>query len=179
MGTVKIEDLPRYTYADYVRWEGRWELINGIPYAMTPAPSTDHQRISQKIARFLDEALDQCEECRALLPVDWKIAEDTIVQPDNLVVCYEPEGAYIRKAPVLIFEILSKSSAARDQHIKFEIYEREGVKYYVIVEPRDQMAKAFVLKSGRYTKLADVAHEKLTFELGPCEIQLDFSKIWI
>jgi hypothetical protein len=26
-----------YTYEDYLHWEGRWELIDGIPYAMTPA----------------------------------------------------------------------------------------------------------------------------------------------
>jgi hypothetical protein len=31
---VKI--LPHYTYHDYENWEGRWELIDGIPYAMQP-----------------------------------------------------------------------------------------------------------------------------------------------
>jgi len=35
----------KYTYNDYVRWsdEERWELINGVPYSMTPAPSIKHQ----------------------------------------------------------------------------------------------------------------------------------------
>ena len=39
---------PRYTYADLLSWpaEERWELIDGVPYAMTPAPSSNHQRIS-------------------------------------------------------------------------------------------------------------------------------------
>ncbi|MBB6285288.1 hypothetical protein HNR34_003703 [Geobacillus subterraneus] len=32
-----------YTYADWKTWEGRWELINGKAYNMTPAPSTEHQ----------------------------------------------------------------------------------------------------------------------------------------
>jgi len=27
--------LPHYTYEDYKHWEGDWELINGIAYAMT------------------------------------------------------------------------------------------------------------------------------------------------
>ena len=35
---LKVEDLPHYTYDDYVQWEGRWELIKGIPFAMVPAP---------------------------------------------------------------------------------------------------------------------------------------------
>jgi hypothetical protein len=34
--SVKI--LPHYTYEDYCKWEGRWELINGIPHTMSPAP---------------------------------------------------------------------------------------------------------------------------------------------
>jgi len=30
--------LPNYTYEDYCQWEGQWELIEGIPYAMSPLP---------------------------------------------------------------------------------------------------------------------------------------------
>ena len=30
------EYLPHYTYEDYCMWEGNWELIDGIPYAMSP-----------------------------------------------------------------------------------------------------------------------------------------------
>jgi len=36
----------KYTYADYLKWpeDGRWELIDGEPYAMT-APQRLHQDI--------------------------------------------------------------------------------------------------------------------------------------
>ncbi|HJY21679.1 MAG TPA: hypothetical protein VJ279_02270 [Hanamia sp.] len=34
MSAVKIQ--PYYTYKDYCAWEGRWELIDGIPFAMSP-----------------------------------------------------------------------------------------------------------------------------------------------
>ena len=40
---VVIEDLPHYSYDDYKIWEGDWELIRGIPYAMAPAASWWHQ----------------------------------------------------------------------------------------------------------------------------------------
>ena len=86
---LKIEDLPHYNYYDYSKWEGKWELIKGIPYAMTPAPVIKHQRLNSKIDRYLGELLKKCEKCEALLPVDWVIEEDTVVQPDNLVVCSE------------------------------------------------------------------------------------------
>ncbi len=38
--------LPNYTYDDYSHWEGKWEIIEGIPYAMSPSPSPLHQRIT-------------------------------------------------------------------------------------------------------------------------------------
>jgi hypothetical protein len=39
---MKSGDLPRYKFADYIKWEGNWELIDGIPYAMVPAPARKH-----------------------------------------------------------------------------------------------------------------------------------------
>ena len=171
--------LPHYTYENYKEWEGKWELIGGIAYAMSPAPMIKHQKISAKIARILDELLEECQECYSLLPIDWKISEDTIVQPDNLVVCNEDlQKAYITKAPVMIFEVLSKSTAKKDEGLKFELYEQEGVLYYIIVNPDDEVAKVYELKNGRYTKLKDTTNDKIKFKFKECEIEIDFSKLW-
>ncbi len=99
MSNSHIEDLPHYTYDDYVQWEGRWELIYGIAHAMSPAPSITHQAISQHIASQLERALENCQQCHALLPVDWKIDEETTVRPDNLLVCGEVEQtAYLSRS---------------------------------------------------------------------------------
>lgn len=178
MRVPRIDNLPAYTYEEYKLWEGNWELIDGVPYAMSPAPSILHQTISTKITRQLDEQLEHCEQCHALLPVDWKINENTVVQPDNLVVCYQPTGNYITKAPTVIFEILSKSTAKKDKTTKSDIYEAEGVKYYIIVDPDDAIAKVYELYHGRYVKKIDATDETVTFDLGKCPLTLDFSKIW-
>ncbi|MDO8845693.1 Uma2 family endonuclease [Methylicorpusculum sp.] len=180
MSTPSAEDLPHYTYEDYVQWEGRWELIYGLAHAMSPSPSIAHQAISQHIASQLERGLENCEECRALLPVDWKIDEETTVQPDNLVFCGELEkSAYLSKAPKLIFEILSKATAHKDRTTKFKLYEREGVKYYVIVDPLDSIAKIYHLQEGRYIKILDASKESIEFDLGKCRIHFDFAKIWL
>jgi Uma2 family endonuclease len=179
MRVLEPTDLPHYTYKDYIDWEGRWELFDGIAYAMTPAPSIDHQRISQKIARLLDEALENCEQCVALLPVDWKITEDTIVQPDNLVVCYQPSGKYLTRAPSLIFEILSASTRSKDENIKFRLYETEIVLYYCLVDPDEKSIKIFLLTDGRYIKQIDATTETFEFDLSACQITLDCSKVWV
>lgn len=52
-----IKILPHYTYDEYCQWEGRWELIEGIPYAMSPAPSPRHQWISANIKYELTGAI--------------------------------------------------------------------------------------------------------------------------
>ena len=122
-----------------------------------------------------------CKNCRALLPVDWKIAEDTVVQPDNSVICYEPQNeAYITKAPKIIFEILSKSTAKKDKGLKYDLYEREGVKYYIIVDTKEKIAKVYELNTGRYIKVCDASDESVVFKVDECESELrfDFSKIW-
>jgi len=171
--------LPHYTYEDYKHWEGKWELIEGIPYAMSPSLSWKHQAVSSRIAWQLEERLKNCPECISLISTDWKISEDTVVQPDNLVICYRPKTQYLTRAPVLIFEVLSKSTALKDTTVKFRLYEKEGVKYYILVEPEDRVAKIFSLREGRYVKLRDVNSEKVAFTFEKCSFEFDFSLIWI
>jgi Uma2 family endonuclease len=178
MSHPRIDELPCYTYDDYVQWEGKWELIHGIPYAMSPAPSIQHQAISHKIAVALAKSLEECEHCQALLPVDWKIDNSTTVQPDNLVVCEKPEGQYLTNAPALIFEILSKSTASKDQNTKFRLYEEEGVKHYIIVDPKEQVAEVYQLQEGKFIKVLDATDESFDFDLGKCRITFEFATIW-
>lgn len=176
---LRKEDLPCYTYADYAHWEGRWELIDGVAYAMSPSPSFEHQRLSQILASLVEEALDDCPQCQAVLDFDWKIDEATVVRPDNLVICHEPENQnYLTRAPALIFEILAASTAAKDEGVKFRLYEVEGVAYYVLVNPEERVLKIYRLHDGRYVKQADLARESFEFDLGACRFALDFSRLW-
>ena len=171
--------LPHYTYSDYVQWEGRWELIEGIPFAMSPQPSFRHQRISQRIATELERALEDCEHCRAVLPVDWKISEDTVVQPDNMVVSGEvTTEAYLDRPPVLIFEILSPSTEQKDRLVKAELYASQGVKHYVLVDPDLLQAEVMELQEGEYRLRATLHEGTWRFDLGDCRIEMDFGRLW-
>ena len=179
MGVLKEEDLPHYTYDDYALWEGDWELIHGIPYAMAPAPMIKHQKISNNIARYLSETLEECKTCQALLPVDWKIDNNTIVEPDNLIICHEPQHeAYNTQAPKVIFEILSKSTAHKDKNLKYSLYEKEGVNHYIIVDPTESIAKIYTLHNGKYIKVCDAHNDVVDFELAECSFTFDFGMIW-
>jgi Uma2 family endonuclease len=171
-------ELPHYYYDDYTIWKGEWELIEGIPYAMTPSPVFRHQFISQKISRYLDELLDDCPNCQALAALDWIVSEDTVLQPDNMVICYAPEGDFLTRPPALIFEILSPSTAKKDRVTKFRIYQQEGVLWYCLVDPEKQLIEIYKRVDDRYIKQGKVGRERYLFDLEHCQISLDFSMIW-
>lgn len=176
---LKQEYLPEYTYQDYLVWEGRWEMIHGVPYAMTPGPSIDHQGINSNIVSQLNVLLQGCEKCKAYIPLDWKVSETTVVQPDVSVICQESGNKnYLDFAPTVIFEIFSPSTAKKDSTLKFELYESEGVKYYVLVSPDNRSVEVFELKKKRYENALKTQKGKFTFDLKECTVDFDFSKIW-
>ena len=178
MERVKSDYIPRYTYEDYVQWEGKWELINGIPYAMTPSPILNHQLISGNIYDQLLDVLKKCADCQALLPVDWKIDASTVVQPDNMVVCGKLSGPYLTKSPALIFEILSPTTGYKDRNIKYELYQKQKVKYYVVVDIDAKVAEVFELRNEKYEKICDAQTDVMEFDFGACRIKFDFADIW-
>ncbi len=172
-------DLMDYTYDDYKNWEGDWELIEGLPVSMAPAPMRIHQQLAREIFFMLQEELrEECGSCELLYEIDWKISQESVVRPDIVLTCDDDGVAYLTKAPKIIFEILSSSTAKKDETVKFDLYEAEGVQYYILVYPDDLKAKAYTLKEGKYRKIADFTHEKLDFEDIDCDLELDFERVF-
>ncbi len=177
MGAVPIE---YYTYDDYIQWEGDWELIDGIPYAMAPSPMKTHQNLAYELFFRIREQLEEkdCQDCEVLGEFDYKISNNTILRPDIVFTCHETHERYLTKAPQIIFEVISPSSAKRDEIYKFSLYEKEKVKYYVLVYPDDLKAKIYKLKDGKYDKEGDFTQEVYDFKDSECEIKLDFKKVF-
>ncbi len=166
-----------YTIHDYDKWEGDWELIFGMPYAMAPSPIFDHQYIITKISRVLDEELEECPECFPLVEIDWQISDDTVVRPDLLVACKREER--IKTTPKLIIEVVSNSSIKRDEKMKFELYEQEGVEYYSLVYTDSKRIKLYQLIDSNYKKLADCIEDgEFELEIDGCKIEFDTKKLW-
>jgi len=156
-----------YTYRDLLTWpeSERWELIHGVPYNMTPAPSPEHQAISLDLATQFNIFL-QGKPCRAytsqidvLLPTgnEDDSAVDVVVQPDIIIVCNRAKikDNYIKGAPDLAVEILSPSSGQRDLTEKMNLYEQAGVPEYWIVDPTHRTIMVFRLgENGSYGRPA-------------------------
>ncbi len=167
-----------YTYADYKEWEGKWELIDGIPLSMAPAPMIKHQSLASEIIYNLREQLEECTQCEVLGEIDYKVSDDTVLKPDIVLTCGETNESYLTKAPEIIVEIISKSTAKRDEKYKFEIYEKEKVNYYILVYPDDLRAKVYKLKDSKYDKEGDFLQESYDFEETTCNVSLDFERVF-
>ena len=177
MGLLKLEDF-HYTYDDYKLWEGDWELFEGIAVAMSPAPMRKHQSLASEIIYNIREQLDACPKCEVLGEVDYKVSDDTLLRPDIVLTCGETNDTYLTKAPEIIVEIISKSTAKRDEIYKFAIYETEKVKYYIIVYPDDLIAKVYKLDGKKYDKQGDFSEETYEFENTTCGISINFEKVF-
>ena len=177
MGALRLEDI-HYSYDDYRLWEGNWELMDGIAVAMSPAPMKKHQSLASNLIREIGNQLDNCELCEVLGEVDYKISEDTLLRPDVVLTCGETHEMHLIKAPEIVIEIISPSTAHRDENYKFDIYEREKVNYYIIIYPEELKAKVFKLDEKKYDKQGDFTTESYHFEETTCNINIDFEKVF-
>jgi len=174
MAAVKY--VEKYTYEDFKKWEGDWELIDGVPIAMAPSPFSIHQFLNGRIFKILEEELEECKECITLIEEDWIIDNENILRPDCMVVCNEDLFSNVKKTPELIVEIVSKSTQKKDETIKKEIYEKEGVKAYILIYPEILKARVFILENGKYKDLGMFVDEIFETEIKNCKIKIDFNK---
>lgn len=149
----------RYRWSDYLAWpEGeRYELIDGVAYAMSPAPRRRHQEISGEIFRQTANAL-RGKSCRVYdAPFDVKLSADedddapTVVQPDITVTCDRTKLTQqgMTGPPDLVVEVVSPESGLIDRRRKFELYERFGVREYWIVDQDEKVVEVWRLEDDR------------------------------
>jgi Uma2 family endonuclease len=166
MGQPLRKSATIFTYADYCRWpdDERWELIEGEAYAMA-APGLAHQTVVGELFVQISIFL-RGKPCRPFVaPFDVRLprgneADDdvtTVVQPDISVICdpakLDERGC--RGAPDWVIEVLSPSTAAKDQIQKLDAYERAGVREVWLVHPTDHVVIVYTLNAdGGYGKPA-------------------------
>lgn len=132
----------RFTYEDYrlLPEDKRYELMEG-ELLVTPAPTSRHQRVH---AKLMNRLMNHVEPAGLGLvmsaPSDVILSDENVVQPDILFITTERTGIIdwdggIHGAPDLIVEILSPSTAGRDQVLKRKLYGKYGVREYWVVDP--------------------------------------------
>ena len=171
---LAIKQDQKYTFADYDAWpeDERWEIIEGIPHAMT-APSRLHQDIVAEVLIQIGLYLRD-KPCKIYpapfnvrLPVENEADEliETTVEPDLSIICdsdkLDDKGC--RGAPDWIIEVLSPSTTLRDMNTKRDLYQQHGVKEYWIVHPLERWVMIYTLdEAGNYAKPLVVGMDEAT-----------------
>ena len=156
------QQIEYFTYAQYRTWgdEVRYELIDGVAYAMSPAPTRTHQILVGELFFQVKNALNG-KSCQPFVaPFDVRLPHadeaddkvDTVVQPDVLVVCdpAKVDERGVRGAPDWVAEVLSPNTAKKDMTVKLDAYERAGVLEYWLLHPTDRLVTVYRLVDGGY-----------------------------
>jgi Uma2 family endonuclease len=139
------------TLTDFLAWEARQELrheFDGKQAVAMAGGTAAHARIQRNLAIAIGTRLRgaPCE----FLGSDFKIqVQDKIRYPDGFVVCAPvPNNATIIHDPVVIFEVLSPSTASIDRTVKTREYiATPSVQRYVMIE-QDRIATTIYVRAG-------------------------------
>lgn len=128
-----------YSIADYLKNEldsdSKHEYREGQMYAMAGA-SKNHQRITLNISSIFKTHLKNTPCDTFAFDIKVKIGDLAVFYPDVIVDC-EPETAneYYTEQPLIIVEVLSKSTRRMDETTKRRLYQTlPSLQEYVLIE---------------------------------------------
>ena len=136
------QPLPHYDEDEYLQMErqaaSRHEFLDGLVYAMA-GESPNHSRICVNLTREVSTALKR-RNCEAFSPnMKVRTGQGGLYSyPDLSVVCGESRFHDLYRDvllnPIVIFEVLSPSTAAYDEGEKFLRYQTiDSLRAYVLV----------------------------------------------
>jgi Uma2 family endonuclease len=131
----------------------RYELVDGA-LIVTPAPSWQHQAAVVNLTLRLTS---QCppDLCVFVAPLDVVYDDDTVLQPDVLVVRRSDLGERnLEGQPMLAAEVLSPSTRHVDLAFKRARYEAAGCPSYWVIDPLEPSIICWELRDGRYAEAA-------------------------
>ncbi len=125
--------VPDYLEGERIS-EVKHELMEGYVYAMTGA-SKNHERLSGNVYTEFSKHLEKspCEPFGSNTKVR---VGDNFFYPDAMVVCDDQsDNDYYTESPVIIVEVLSKSTRRKDQTNKREHYlQIPTLQEYILIE---------------------------------------------
>ncbi|MBL7798566.1 MAG: Uma2 family endonuclease [Saprospiraceae bacterium] len=139
---------PAMTVEEYIAFEERAEVrheyINGNLIPM-PGTTFEHNEICFNLAALLKKALRHLGYRIFQENVKVQIASKTDYTYPDVTVANDPrdwEGHYIVKYPLVLFEVLSKSSRLEDSSDKFVRYKNiESLQNYILVDSEKKVVE--------------------------------------
>lgn len=136
--------------------EPNYEIIEGEKIFMSPAANPMHSTIITRLVNIFTNYIEDKKIRGAVftdnVDVHLPDGKNTFI-PDLCVICnlgiINRESA-IYGVPDLVVEVLSRSTMKRDVGIKKNIYERNGVREYWIINPWSKTIEVYHLVEGKF-----------------------------
>jgi Uma2 family endonuclease len=178
-----------YTFEEYLALEEqsevRHEFHNGAIRAMAGG-SEEHSLISTNISTALNNFLDtQNKDCR-VYNADLKVRSETFnksVYPDVMMICgdrqYYNNSKSVVLNPLLLIEVLSKSTKDYDKGEKFELYRSiPAFKEYVLVYQTVPMVQTWYKQDEDLWKIDSARGLDSAIYLNTLDFELPLAEIY-
>ena len=139
-----------------------YEIIEGKKF-MAPSPGIGHVNVTANLITIIGGYARINKLGVAIADnFDVHFPDGNLFKPDFIFISaakvelfFENKNTTLHGVPDMVAEIFSKSTMKRDMTIKKDIYERNGVKEYWLINPWSESIEVYLLHDGKY-KLDDV-----------------------
>jgi Uma2 family endonuclease len=162
-----LENGDRLTRAEFERRYGampglkKAELIEGVVFMPSPVRLRRHGSPHARLIIWLGYYMTSIPGLEIGDNASIRLDVDNMPQPDAFLMLLPSHGGraniseddYVERGPELIGEV-ADSTVSFDLNQKFHVYRRNEVQEYVVWRVEDQAIDWFVLREGRYERLA-------------------------
>lgn len=134
-----------------------YEIIEGVKF-MAPSADVGHGNIVTNLIKTIGlyASINRLGICFGD-HIDIHLPDGSLFQPDFTFISaandrfvIDNKHGTIHGVPDMVAEIFSRSTMKRDLGIKKDVYERNGVKEYWLINPWNETIEIYLLKDGKY-----------------------------
>ena len=134
-----------------------YEIIEGVKY-MAPSPDWGHVNITANLVTIINGYARINKLGVAVADnFDVHFPDGSLFKPDFIFVSAANAKLYLNSkdttlhgVPDMVAEVFSRSTMKRDIGIKKDVYERNGVKEYWMIDPWSETIQVYLLRDGKY-----------------------------
>lgn len=187
---MKAHKLPKLSVEEYITQEResgiKYEYHNGDIFALAGG-TLNHGLLCGNAYSELRNALKEKESDCKPLSSEVKLSlgsENSFVYPDAMVICGDIERSGVDKNavrnPILIVEVLSKSTSNYDRGDKFYLYRQiPSLQEYVLIEQDKMQVEVFYKKPGTDSwKISRFIGNDGVLKLQSLDIEIKLSELY-
>jgi Uma2 family endonuclease len=154
----------------------RAEWVDGVAVIMNAPPSFEHGSCALRLGAVL---LDALPDVHVVTEVQLRMSEDLARIPDLMVVETAPSNDWVSEPPLMVAEVLSRSTRSEDVLVKSAEYARFGIGQYWILDPENRTLEVRRNVEGGWHTLAllDDDNPEVTVVLAGRPVSVDLRQV--